>query len=175
MNGWRIIITYSAEKEAFVARAPELRECETVAATRSEAITLLEGEIEDRVANMKAQGLDIPQPLDQQELDGKLEVEISPGLHRDLLFMAKSAEVELPVLLTEILTRAVSYRGRPRGKQQRDGHRGRREGQGQRYHDIMGNRADFIDYVRRLDQGGGQQGGRGGGRGPQGGGRRGKR
>ncbi len=167
MNNYRVTITYQAEGGVFVARAPELRDCSVQAPTRAEVIALIEAEIEDRVGNMQAQGIEIPAPLDEQALDGALALTVTPELTRDLLFQARAAGVELEVLLTEILARAVA-RSRPPGKgggrPARDGQPREREGQGQRYHDIMENRADFIEYVRSLDQGGGQYGGRRGGR-----------
>jgi predicted RNase H-like HicB family nuclease len=170
MSNYRIVISYSSEKEAYIARAPELDPCEAESETRAEAVAQLEEEIAARLANMRSQGIEPPPPLDEQELDGELHVKVSTSLHRDLLFMARHEKLELEELLRELLARAV-FRRPPAGRGRRQEGRGRsREGQGQRYHDIMENRADFIEYVRGLDSGKSPRRGGGGGRG-----RRGKR
>ena len=168
MSNYRILISYAADKELFVARAPELQNCRAESATRGEALDALEQELDAQIEVMKNQGVEPPRPLDEQEFDGKLNVEVSADLHRELAFSAKVNNVELEALLAEILAKNAfrrpgggGYRGRPR----QQGGRGRpREGQGSRYHGIMENRADFIDYVRRLDTGGPPHG-RGGRRG----------
>ena len=161
MLNYRIVLTYLEEKDQFKASAPELEQCEVEAATRSEALAQLEEEIAARLENMKSQGIEPPQPIDQQEFDGKLSVTVSSTLHRELTFLAELEKVELEALVVELLTRSVAP---PRYSQQRggkgEGRKGRpREGQGRRYHDIMENRADFIEYVRGLDKGGGGGGG----------------
>jgi predicted RNase H-like HicB family nuclease len=173
-NKYRMIIAYSSEKEAFVARVPELPDCQVEAPTRGEVIAEMEQALEDRLQIMEQQGAEPPPPLEELEFDGELSLKVTPELHRDLAFLARSRNVELPTLLVELLTRAASQRwsGGGKGRPRHDRGGRSREGQGQRYHDIMENRADFIEYVRGLDQGGGRPGGkRGGGRG----GRRGKR
>jgi len=181
MKNYRFVISYSPEREVYLARSPELEQSEVEAPTRAEAVAKLEEEMEAQLENIKGQQLEPPPPVtEREELNGELTIKVSPQLHQELAFLAQYENVELPVLLTELLTRAVSHRwtgGRGRGRGKRDqrdkGHRRNREGQGQRYHDIMENRADFIVYVRRQESGGQGRGGRGGGRG--GGGRRGRR
>jgi len=173
MSNYRITVTYSEDKKTFVARVPELEGCEAEGETRIEAVTRVEEELTAQLDVIKEQGEEPPVPLDEQPFDGKLALSITPELHRDLVFMAQAARVELDVLITEILTRASSGgRGfRTTGGRRQEGGR-RREGQGQRYHEIMENRADFIEYVRRLESGPGQGGRGGGGRGRGGRGRR---
>lgn len=168
MSNFRIIVAYSEEKKAFVARAPELQGCEAEGETRAAAVAGLEEEMAAQLQNMKEQGAGPPEPIDLQEFDGALTVKVTPELHRDLVFAARANKVELPLLLTELLTRGVSGRPPARGpRPQQDGGRRRDREGGGRYHDIMENRADFIEYVRRLEGGGG--GGGHGGRGGRGG------
>jgi predicted RNase H-like HicB family nuclease len=173
MPNYRIVVSYSEQKTAYIARAPELEGCEAEGETRAEALARLEEEITAQVDNIKEQGGEPPTPLDEQEFDGRLSLTVTGDLHRDLVFSARMQKVELEVLLTELLTRGLygrsPARGRPRqeGREGREGRGRQREGQG-RYHEIMENRADFIEYVRRLEGGGGG-GGRGGGRGRKGG------
>lgn len=176
MNSYRVMVSYSEAKKSYIAQAPELEHCQAEGATRAEALARLEEEISAQLENMQAQGVEIPRPLDASEFDGNLTLKVSGALHRELVFLARAENVELETLLVELLSRAVSQRwsggrgggGRPRG----EGRPRREEGTGSRYHNIMENRADFIEYVRSLETGGGRGGGGGGGRGGPRGGRR---
>ncbi|MCC6748664.1 MAG: type II toxin-antitoxin system HicB family antitoxin [Deltaproteobacteria bacterium] len=178
MQTYRIVVAHSSSSDAFVARAPELSGCEAEGATRGEAVANLEAAMADQLANMREQGLEAPVPIDEEPADGELRLKVSATLHRDLRFLAREEGVELETLLGEVLTRAADLL-RGRGGRSARGPAPNREGRpremgGPRYHDIMENRADFIEYVRSLDQGGGGRGPRPGGgrRGPGGGGRR---
>lgn len=157
MSNYRIVLTYLGESSQFKATAPELEQCEVQADTRSEALTKLEEEIEARLENMKEQGIEPPRPIDEREFDGKLSLTISSTLHRELTFLAEFEKMELEVLVAELLTRSITPQRQPQHRGGKgEGRKNRpREGQGRRYHDIMENRADFIEYVRSLDQGGG--------------------
>lgn len=168
MSKYRVLVTFSSETEQYTARVAELAGCEADGDTRADAISALEEELEAQVANMKEQDVQPPEPLDTATYDGELSLKISPELHRDLVLLASDNGVELPLLLTEILTRAVRPQRRPSQGRRHEGNdnRRRREGGGRQYHNIMENRADFIEYVRGLDgPAGGGAGGRGGGRG----------
>jgi predicted RNase H-like HicB family nuclease len=170
---YRMIVSYSNEKQVYVARAPELESCSAEGATRADAVAKLEEEIAAQVENMEAQGIEIPPPIEQlEELDGKLTLNVSSSLHRELTFLAKAENVDVETLVIELLARGVSQRwGGARGARPRSESGPRRsDGTGSRYHNIMENRADFIEYVRSLEktgQGGGNRGpgGQGGGRG----------
>lgn len=173
MATYRMIISYLPEKEVYQARAPELVGAMVEAPTRAEAVAELEEEITAQVEVMKEQGNEPPAPLDATELDGKLSLEVTPELHRELLFLAAAENTELSLLVNDLLLRAVAHRWgagrRPRksGGAQHQGNRdsGRnrpREGHGSRYHNIMENQAEFMEYVRSMDNGGGRP--RGGGR-----------
>lgn len=172
MSNYRIIISYLPDKSAFRASVPELRGCEVEAPSRSEALARAEEEIEAQLGNIREQGGEVPEPIEAQSFDGCLSVNVTPELHRELAFLARVENVDLSLLLNELLLRAVqdrwsgrgAGRGRPRGPDMRG--RGR-EPQGARYHEIMENQADFLEYVRRLETSGNPHGrpGQGGGRG----------
>ncbi|MFH1131934.1 MAG: type II toxin-antitoxin system HicB family antitoxin [Pseudomonadota bacterium] len=168
MSKYRVVVSHSHEKECYVAYAPELVGCKAEGSTRAEALGKLEEEIEAQVKVIEEQGEEPPIPLDHLEFSGNLQIKITSGLHRELSFLAVENNTSLDVLITELLGRSVEQQQSSRrmrrtgGKDFKD--RSRREGQGQRYHDIMGNRADFIEYVRGLD-GGKARGSRGGKRG----------
>jgi predicted RNase H-like HicB family nuclease len=177
MSDYRIIVTRLTERDAFLARAPELENCAAEGTTRAEALANLEHELAAQLENMSHSGVTPPRPVDLEEFDGQLQLSVSPDLHRDLFFRARELRTEFEAYLKELVARGAErdMPGRQDGARQRsnDSQRGgrRREGQGGgRYHDIMENRADFIEYVRGLDRGGGN-GGSGGGRGGRRGGR----
>jgi predicted RNase H-like HicB family nuclease len=164
MSNYRIVIAYSPTKQAFIAKAPEIHGCEVEGATRSEVVAKIEEEMIAQLANMKEKGSEIPVPVEDLPLDGNLQIKVSASLHGDLVFMARQEEVELDILLVELLTRGVNQRGFRR--QHSEGRGRRMEGQGNRYHEIMENRADFIEYVRGLETGSSNRGGyKGGNRG----------
>lgn len=179
MNRYRIVVSTKPTTEGdepqsgFVASAPELPQCRAEGETRADAVARLEEEISSCLQNMEEQGVVPPVPLDTETYSGELTVKVSPALHSDLVWAAREAGVSLEVLLTEVLTRGVSRGrgGRPRAsdgsgnRRSEGGHRSGRGSQDRRYHDIMENRADFIEYVRQLDREprrGGGRGGRGG-------------
>jgi len=117
----------------------------------------------------------VSSPIDSEELDGRIELDVSKSLQKDLLVMAKSQGVELEALLTEILSRSAqsnSTSGGQRRNSQNSGKSGGRNGQsgrggqqGRRRNNsgsrsgggnttgMMDNRAGFIDYVRRNENG----------------------
>ncbi|MCK5800422.1 MAG: hypothetical protein KAI47_24700, partial [Deltaproteobacteria bacterium] len=93
----------------FVARIPEITGCEVSAPTRVEALERVEKELAAQLQNMKDQGVDPPRPIDDQSLDGEIAVTVSRQLHRDLLFAAADAGVELQTYLVEVLSRALPW------------------------------------------------------------------
>jgi len=168
MNNYRIIVSYSDAKKSFLAQAPELEHCQAEGQTRAEAITKLEEELAAQLENMQAQGVEIPRPLVELDFDGNLTLKVTSGLHRELVFLSRAEGCELETLLAELLTRGVAQRwsgGRAGGRPRGEGRPRREEGTGSRYHNIMENRADFIEYVRSLETTGRGGGGGGGGRG----------
>ena len=181
---YRCTVQFDAEKQVFRARAPELEHCQAEGQTRAEALARLEEEMDAQVRNMREQGAQPPAPVDEDTCTGEVQLHLSRGLHRELLFQARDEGVELGQLLSELLAGGLEARRAARGGARRsapadhDGDRNERgprdrdrprQGYGERYHGIMEDRANFIEYVRGLDQGAGNQGG-----GP-GGGRHGRR
>ncbi|MCA9670503.1 MAG: hypothetical protein KC503_33130 [Myxococcales bacterium] len=196
MEGYRIIVRRlvgptgpgpeGQGQPRFVAEAPELRGARAEGATREEAVLALEDEIAAVLANMRDSGTEPPRPVDDIDADGELSVRVSAELHRELLLRARVAQVELDVVVAELLGRALGTRGsQPQSEQGRSqgddrgdadrSRRGRGRGrgpQGRQYHNIMEDGASFREYVRSLEQDGGNRRGsgsdRGGGRGGRG-------
>ena len=162
-NQYRILVHFDAEQDQFVARAPEFRDCRAAASTRAEALALVEEEISQRLETMQKEGASLPDALVGGCDPADVTLSLSGPLYRDLQALANEAGVKLEAFLTEQLARLAAVglvaRQRSRAEHGDRGQRGGRRGGG-RYHDIMGNRADFIEYVRGLEQGG-SGGGRG--------------
>jgi len=179
-DGYRILVKYDGTKEKFVATVPELGELKASGETRAEALAGAEAEVEKAFRQAAENGKEMPAPLENIEFSGELAVKVSPSLHRELVFLAKSDGVEIEQLLAEIVTAGCAIRSsiksRPRsanqdrdGRGRRDKRRDGRQGRGGKgYFNIMDDKASFMEYVRGLEGG---QGGRGGGRRGGGGGR----
>jgi len=177
-DGYRILVVYDGDKEKFVASVPELNNLKTMGDTRAEALAKAEEEVEKVFRKAAEDSTPLPPPIDGAEYSGELSVVVSPTLHKNLVFMSNQEGIELNQLASELLSSALAERSliksvqqRPaRDGQRRDGRRDRRP-RGDRYFNIMDDKASFIDYVRSLEPGGGghKRGGRGrGGRGRKG-------
>lgn len=191
---YRATLTFDPERRIFVARAPELEHCSGEGATRAEAVAKLEEEIDAQLANMLSHGSTPPRAVDEETFSGEVTAKVSKLLHRDLTYQARSEGIDLDHLVGELLASALESRRQTRGARSgnsrpRDdqmphdnvGNRyeggGRQRGFGGRGNNahILDDRANFIEYVRGLEQQGGGMGGRHGGHGggpPGGGGRR---
>jgi len=56
MSNYRVLVSYDPERSVFVARAPELPHCSADGATRAEALTKVEEEIDAQLRNMRESG-----------------------------------------------------------------------------------------------------------------------
>ena len=193
---YRAILTFDSDRKVFSARAPELEHCSGEGATRAEAIARLEEEIDAQLANMLSHGSTPPRAVDEETFSGELTAKVSKLLHRDLAYQARSEGIDLDHLVGELLAAAMESRKQHRGARSGntrpredhqphdnvgnrfDGGGGRQRGFGGRGNNahLLDDRANFIEYVRGLEQSG-QQGGpsRFGGHGGPGGGGRGRR
>jgi len=185
---YRVNLTFDPQRKVFQAQAPELEHCSAEGATRGEAIGNLEQEIDAQLANMLSHGTAPPKSVDEEEFTGELTVKVSRTLHRDLAWQARSEGLDVPHMVGELLaasleSRRQTHRGpRSGNRQPEQPHHGndnignrhdggqRRQGFGGRGTQVLDDRATFIEYVRGLEQGGGQhqRGGHGGGAGGHG-------
>jgi predicted RNase H-like HicB family nuclease len=177
-DGYRILVVYDSDKEKFVASVPELDNLKTMGDTRAEALARAEEEVEKAFRKAAEGNTPLPPPVDGAEYSGEISVVVSPTLHKNLVFMSNQEGIDLNQLASELLSAALAERSliksvqrRPsRDDRKREGRRDRRP-RGDRYFNIMDDKASFIDYVRSLEPGGGgyKRGGRGrGGRGRKG-------
>jgi len=197
---YRVILTYDAERKIFHARAPELEHCAAEGATRAEAIGRVEEEIDAQLANMLSHGTTPPRSVDEETFAGEFGVKVSKNLHRDLAYQARAEGIELDHLIGELLASAMEGR-KQSNRTQRGGNRQPQEhvphdsignrhdggggggprrggfggGRNNNNYQLLDDRANFIEYVRGLEQSGGHGHGRPqgpGGGGPGGGGDR---
>jgi predicted RNase H-like HicB family nuclease len=194
-HNYRITIRFDGERRQFVAQAPEVPLAVGEGATRAEAIARAEEEMEAVCATLTERGEPLPVPLDERAFAEPLTLPLSATMRRELEAQARADGIEVAQLASELLAAALTQRQAPfwsrragsagaearepggpagggsgRGDRGREGGGrgpgGRREGYGQRYHNIMEDRASFLEYVRGLEHAGSS--GAGGGRPGQG-------
>lgn len=167
-DSYRLVILFDSEKKKFIARIPELPDLQVEGENRAEAVSRIEEALEEAFRKAASDGREMPAPIDQTEFTGELTLKVTPTLHRDLAFLARHEGVDLNQLVSELLSASVAGRAVPRTgghrrDERREGNDRRRPPRGQDYFNIMEDKASFIDYVRKLDSGGGpnRRGGRG--------------
>jgi len=178
-DGYRVSVVYDPDKSMFIARIPELGDIKAMGPTRAEALAGAEEAMEEAFRKAAENKSEMPKPLDGTEFSGEIAVHVSPSLHREIVFLAAQEGVELDTLIAELLSAGRSLRtsakirggGDNRGRDNRTGNN-RRRGRGRKYFDIMDNGANFLEYVRSLEGGGGSQGRSGNRRGGRGRGRK---
>ncbi len=185
---YRVTVQYDSDRKTFVASVLELEHCRAEGATRAEAIAKAEEEIDAQLANMLSHGSTPPRALDEEQFTGEFSLKISKQLHRDLAFFARNEGVDLSHAAGEMLAAAIDARKQGRGRpgsrpseESGNRHSGanesgpRRGGYGRSsYSPALDDRANFIEYVRGLEQSQGQAHGPGHGRGGHGGGHNGQ-
>jgi predicted RNase H-like HicB family nuclease len=193
---YRATLIFDTDRKVFIARAPELEHCSAEGATRAEAVAKLDEEIDAQLANMLSHGSTPPRAVDEEQFSGEITAKVSKQLHRDLAYQARTEGVDVDHLVGELLAAAMESRKQTRGA--RSGNRAQPEhhgndnignrfdggggrpqrgfGRGGQNTHLLDDRANFIEYVRGLEQQGGpRHGGGGGGHNqPGGGGRRGR-
>lgn len=177
---YRVHVSFDGERKVFVARVPELPACLGEGATRGEALVNMERELEALVATFVERGGRPPLAVDDEPVNGQLDVQVSRGLHRELLFAARAEGVELPQLVSELLASGLEHRQRRAGRRpsapeaapdnsgnQRGREPGPEAGRGGRYYDdggrrgerntaarfhgLLEDRASFMEYVRGVE------------------------
>ncbi|RMD57948.1 type II toxin-antitoxin system HicB family antitoxin [Candidatus Parcubacteria bacterium] len=177
-DGYRVLICYDSESEDFVAYVPELEGIKVHGKDRAEVVQKVEEQIEQAIKTAADNDQKLPEPVDGREFDGKIELSVTPSLHRELEFQARAEGTDLGALCGELLAAALELRrARARQSQQQSNvqnhsdsrRKGGRRGRGGRdYFAIMDDKASFLEYVRSLETnparggGGRRRGGRGG-------------
>lgn len=153
---YRVVLSFDSGRKVFIARAPELDPCSAEGPTRKEAIDHLEEEIDAQLANMLAHGSTPPRSVDEEEFTGEITLKISKSLHKELAYTARHEGIDTQQLVSELVAAALADR-RPKGRnpQAQQGERNGNRGYGNRGNNmaLLDDRANFIEYVRGLDNG----------------------
>src|SRR4051812_7699660 len=145
---YRVVLSYDSERKVFTARIPELPHCSAEGATRGEAITRVEEELDAMLHSLAERGSRLPRALDDADADsdakltGELKVKVSVGLQRELTWQAHNEGIDVIQFAAELLSAGL--------EQRRAGGRGPRRQGG---NDNIGNEAprgrDFAERDRQ--------------------------
>ena len=169
-DGYRIMVNYDTNKKQFTATVPELGRVMATGETRADALEKAEEAIESAIRKAAEDEQTLPEPVDRSTYSGELTIKVSPSLHRELAFLAVEDGLEPMQLAAELVTTGISVKTAGRLRPAKGGDRqnrkdNRRSGRSHKkdYHNIMDDRASFIEYVRNIGTGGGKRSGGGGG------------
>ncbi len=104
---YKVDIIWSDEDGAYIARVPELPGCMTDGETIAQAAANAEEAIESYVETLAATGQAIPEPIASKTFSGKLNLRISPALHRDATIEALARHQSLNAFIATTLEGAV--------------------------------------------------------------------
>ena len=85
----------SAKEGGYVGYVPDLRGCVTQAETKTEIVEMLEDAKKCWIEAALEDGLQIPEPLQDEDFSGKFSLRIPKSLHRSLAISARAEGVSL--------------------------------------------------------------------------------
>ncbi len=88
-NPYRIIIDWSAEDNAYIARVPELDGVVTHGDTETEALKMAHEAIELYLESLAAHDEPKPEPIALRKVNGKLPLRMGEDRHRTALIQSK--------------------------------------------------------------------------------------
>jgi predicted RNase H-like HicB family nuclease len=162
---YRIVMRFDSEKDKFIANVPELPGCDVEGDSWEELTQTLDEAVKSKLKTIEYP----PTPLDEHEWSGKLELNISKSLHRELEFLSKNDEITPEELAMELISEGLGrrYGGHRyyRSSKKREYNKGggnnhnqggynqRRRGMSnEKYNNIMEDKAHFLEYVRNLEK-----------------------
>lgn len=102
-------VTWSDEDNEYVGLCTEFPSLSWVAPTRDEALHGVEALVRDVVADMKARGESVPEPMAAHDFSGTFKVRIPAALHRRLAMEAADSAVSLNRLVSMKLASTEGY------------------------------------------------------------------
>jgi predicted HicB family RNase H-like nuclease len=99
-------ISWSADDQEYVATCAEFPSLSWLAEDEIEALHGIKRLVGDVVADMRAGGELVPEPLAERRFSGKFQVRTTPELHRRLAIEAAEAKVSLNRLINSKLSTA---------------------------------------------------------------------
>jgi predicted HicB family RNase H-like nuclease len=88
-------IIWSAEDEEFVGLCAEFPSLSYLADNHYQALEGITNLVKDVVADLSANGEEIPEPISQRNYSGKFQVRIPPELHRKIAIEAAEENISL--------------------------------------------------------------------------------
>jgi predicted RNase H-like HicB family nuclease len=177
---YRVTISFDSEAGQYVASLPEVPDVGAGRArSRIEAISDLEGNLDSYVQQTAASGGELPRPIDvdDETYSGTVQVALGKTLHRTLAHRALQEGIAIETLAANAISSFLGGARAPRHAPasaahpsnddaqpteayEREQHsRSRRqqspvrEGTGNRYHQILEDKASFLEYVRQQERG----------------------
>lgn len=96
-------VTWSAEDEEHVGLCLEFPSLSWMASTPEEAFSGILALVQDVLADMRANGETLPDPLADRSYSGRFLVRVPPGTHRQLVVRAAESGVSLNRLVSSLL------------------------------------------------------------------------
>ncbi len=96
-------VTWSAEDEEHVGLCLEFPSLSWLASTPEEAFSGILALVQDVLADMRANGETLPDPLADRSYSGRFLVRVPPGTHRQLVVRAAESGVSLNRLVSSLL------------------------------------------------------------------------
>lgn len=88
-------VTWSAEDEEYVGLCAEFPSLSWLDVSIEEALSGIRQLVAEVVADMQANGEEVPEPLATRDFSGKFIVRVPPELHRKLVIQATEAGISL--------------------------------------------------------------------------------
>ena len=98
-------VSWSEEEQEYVGVCIEFPSLSWLAATPEEALSGIRQVVNEVVADMEANGEQVPEPLAVRQFSGKFLVRIPPELHRRLAMEAAESGISLNRLASDKLSR----------------------------------------------------------------------
>ncbi|MGI2335492.1 MAG: type II toxin-antitoxin system HicB family antitoxin [Dehalogenimonas sp.] len=105
MDKYTYRVTWSEEDAEYVGLCAEFPGLSWLAETQEESLTGIRDMVKQILEDMKANGENIPAPIATKPCSGKLQVRITPGLHKTLQIQAAESKVSLNRLISDKLAR----------------------------------------------------------------------
>jgi predicted HicB family RNase H-like nuclease len=107
ISHYRYAVQWSPDDDEFVATVAEFPSLSWLDSDQVEALRGLERLVENVIADMTAEGEQIPEPLSDRSYSGRLSLRVPAALHRKLAIEAVQNQVSLNTYATELLARAA--------------------------------------------------------------------
>ena len=104
---YRVDIYWSAEDICYLANVPELKGCITHGSSYANAAKNAQEAIEAYIESLIDDGKEAPVPFAEKDFSGKLNVRMSPELHRALALEAQLQNKSINAVILESLEECV--------------------------------------------------------------------